>query len=127
MTKKTNAEAVSPTSKDRLTREAEGTAGGAVAGAAMGALAGPPGVAVGAVLGAVAGALAGAALGKEAAERSEEDELLDAEIGVTEGDIGAPNLAHPPAKRAAVSAAVAGSGGSDGAGTSEGPLPAPPD
>ncbi len=116
--------------KQRAVHSAEGSAGGALAGAALGALAGPPGIAAGAVLGAIAGAMAGAALSKDAAQKQAEDEQLDREIGVTDGDIGAPNLEHPPAVTGAFSAASVGAGGaSEGAGDDEvadGPIDPPP-
>lgn len=80
---------------DRLAHEAEGAASGALVGAVAGAVAGPPGAIAGAVIGAVAGALAGAVVDSEAALREARTKVLDDEIGVEEGDIGAPNLAHP--------------------------------
>jgi hypothetical protein len=91
-----------------LMREIEGGAAGLVAGAIVGAAAGPPGVVAGAMLGAAAGTTAGFAL--DIAVRTEEQRTreLDAEIGVTAGSLGAPNLAHPPAKIGAYSGASAG-------------------
>src|SRR4051794_22405092 len=90
--------------------EAGGAAGGAVAGAAVGSIAGPPGIAAGAVIGGVVGALV-AKIGDEDAERvSAHDGELDKAIGVTGGEIGAPNLKHPPAVRGAYSAASSGGG-----------------
>jgi phage tail tape-measure protein len=103
---------------------AAGAAGGAAAGAALGAIAGPPGAVVGAVIGAAAGAAAGYAVEQGDAERADEDAKLDEEIGVTAGDLGAPNLEHPPAR---VGAYSTGSSGAEDERTdvapSEGPMP----
>ncbi len=92
----------------RRAREFEGGAAGAVAGAAIGAVAGPPGIVVGAVLGVAAGAVAGAALDIDDATQIQRTRELDAEIGITGGSLGAPNLAHPAATRGTYSAASAG-------------------
>jgi hypothetical protein len=96
------------TRKKRLAHEAEAGASGALAGAVVGAVAGPPGVVAGAILGGVAGAAAGAALDTESSVRAEHDKELDAQIGVDDGDLGAPNLAHPPATVGAYSPASTG-------------------
>lgn len=80
----------------RLEHEAEGGASGAIAGALVGAAAGPPGAVAGAIIGAIAGALAGAVIDKDSSESEERTRELDADIGVTGGTIGAPNLKHPP-------------------------------
>jgi phage tail tape-measure protein len=110
--------------RKELVHEAEAGVAGAVAGAAVGAAAGPPGIAAGAAIGAVAGAIAGRALEVEAERQAEHDRKLDAEIGVTEGSLGAPNLKHPPAERGAYSGASAGVT-SDGATPAEGPMQVP--
>lgn len=105
--------------------EAGGAAGGALAGAALGAVAGPLGIATGAVLGGVIGALV-ARVGDEESERASlHDGELDAAIGVNGGDIGAPNLKHPPALRGTYSAASSGGASGGGASPSEGPIPRP--
>jgi hypothetical protein len=69
---------------------------GVMAGAALGSFAGP----VGAVAGAIGGSLVGAilAIGHNIQIHLEalEEERVDREIGVIGGDIGAPNLRHPP-------------------------------
>lgn len=80
----------------RLAHEVEGGASGAIAGAVIGAAAGPPGAVAGAILGGVAGVMAGAVLDSESSRRSARASELDAEIGVVGGEIGAPNLLHPP-------------------------------
>jgi|HubBroStandDraft_6_1064221.scaffolds.fasta_scaffold431232_2 phage tail tape-measure protein len=110
-----------------LAHDAEGAASGAVVGAAVGAMAGPVGVVAGALLGAAAGALAVEAMGTEADRRAAHDAELDEEIGVTGGDLGAPNLKHPPAKVGAPSAAAAGVGATAGTEPAEGPMQTPED
>jgi hypothetical protein len=85
----------------RVVREAQGLASGALAGVAFGSAAGPHGAITGAILGGIAGTLAGAALDNAAARQAEHDEELDRVIGVIGGELGAPNLDHPPAGRAA--------------------------
>jgi phage tail tape-measure protein len=82
--------------KRRHMHEAEGGVAGAVAGATMGSVAGPPGAVVGAVIGGVVGAAAGAILDEKSLEYATHEQKLDEEIGVTSGEIGAPNLEHPP-------------------------------
>jgi hypothetical protein len=107
--------------------EAGGAAGGALAGAAVGSIAGPAGAAAGAVIGGVVGAMVAKVADEEADRVSMHDGELDEEIGVNGGDLGAPNLKHPPAVRGTYSAGSAGGGGSSSGGTSEGPMPAPKD
>jgi hypothetical protein len=109
----------------RIEHEAEGAASGAIVGSVVGAAAGPAGVAAGAVIGGIAGALAGEALHEEAAERTERTRELDATIGVTEGDLGAPNLRHPPANVGAYSAASSGAGSTGEEEPAEGPFQPP--
>jgi len=82
--------------KGRRLHEAEGGVAGAVAGATMGSIAGPPGVVIGGVIGGVVGAVAGKILDEKAGELADKEKKLDEEIGVTSGEVGAPNLAHPP-------------------------------
>ena len=107
--------------------EAGGAAGGALAGAALGSMAGPVGVATGAVLGGVIGALV-AKVGDEECERvSLHEGELDAVIGVNGGDLGAPNLKHPPAVRGTYSAASSGGTSGGASSPSEGPMPRPED
>lgn len=113
-------------STDRHLHEAGGAAGGAIAGAALGFVAGPAGAAAGALIGGVVGALV-AKIGDEESERvSLHEGELDAVIGVNGGDLGAPNLEHPPATRGTYSSAAAGGGGGGG-GTASGPMPTPGD
>jgi hypothetical protein len=122
--KKTKGDSKKPSGKRRLAHEAEGAASGAVAGAALGSAAGPPGIVAGAVLGGVAGAVAGAVLDREGERRASHDRALDAEIGVSDGELGAPNLEHPPAKVGAYSASSSGAPSSSGD-TAEGPIQPP--
>jgi hypothetical protein len=68
------------------------------------------------------GALSSTAFATVAAKHDEHDEKLDRDIGVAEGDIGAPNLRHPPPKVGAFSAASAGADSSSGVEPSEGPI-----
>lgn len=112
-------------SKQRLAREAEGVAAGAIAGAAMGAAAGPPGAVAGAIMGGVVGAMAGAALDTQVAESAQRDRTLDEETGVVGGEIGAPNLKHPPAKMGAYSSASVGGSSSSDSTPAEGPISEP--
>jgi hypothetical protein len=80
----------------------------------------------GAVIGGVAGAVAASALEKDAVRKSAHERDLDAEIGVTGGNLGAPNLKHPPARVGAYSPASAGVAPSDDdEEPAEGPMPAP--
>jgi Glycine zipper len=121
-----NEKSQSPSSsKRRLTHEAEGVAAGAIAGAALGSAAGPPGAIAGALIGGVVGAVSGAVLDTRAAESAEQERKLDEEIGVTGGEIGAPNLEHPPARIGAYSSASVGAGSSSDATPAEGPISEP--
>ena len=101
---------------------AAGLAGGAAAGAAIGAIAGPPGMIAGALIGAAAGAAAGVAVDQGEEEIAVEDAKLDEEIGVTRGDLGAPNLKHPPAKVGAYSAGSSGTASTPTGSPAEGPM-----
>lgn len=109
----------------RHRHEAEAGAAAAVVGAAMGAMAGPAGVAAGAVIGGVVGVLASGAAESNAIELAETDRRLDRELGISEGDIGAPNLEHPPAKIGAYSVASSGAGSSSDSEPAEGPMQSP--
>jgi len=110
----------------RFESEAAGAVSGAIAGAILGVAAGPPGSAIGAFIGGVAGAIAGGALDTDAKERAARSRLLDSELGISEGDMGAPILKHAPAKTGAYSAASAGVDSTSGGASAEGPIP-PPD
>jgi len=103
--------------------EALGAAGGALTGGILGSIAGPPGVAAGVILGGVAGAVTEAALENGAVEEGARERELDAELGISGGDIGAKNLRHPPPKRGAYSGASAGADGPSGDAPAEGPMP----
>ena len=111
----------------RLEHEAEGAAAGAFAGALVGACAGPPGVIAGAILGGAAGAMVGRGMDAQASADSAHSRELDAVIGVSEGDIGAPNLTHPPATVGAYSSASAGIEASREETPAEGPFQPPPE
>jgi phage tail tape-measure protein len=102
--------------------ELAGTLAGEVAGAIVGAMAGPPGAVAGMVVGAATGALVGGVLDREAERKHVHDEQLDDEIGVTSGDLGAPNLAHPLAKVGAFSAASMGASARTDRPPAEGPI-----
>jgi hypothetical protein len=108
-----------------IAHEAEGIASGAVVGAVVGAAAGPPGIVAGALIGAVAGAVSAAALETGTAREEARTRELDKEIGVTDGDLGAPNLKHPPAKVGAYSGAAVGLQPSEGESSADGPMPSP--
>jgi hypothetical protein len=71
------------------------------------------------------GAVGGAVLDTQAAESAERDSKLDEEIGVIGGEIGAPNLKHPPARIGAYSSASAGAGSSSDGTPAEGPMSEP--
>jgi hypothetical protein len=110
--------------KAHVIREAEGVASGAAAGAILGAGAGPAGIVAGALIGGAAGAVAASALEKDAARKAARTRELDEQIGVTGGDLGAPNLKHPPARVGAYSAASVGAASSgDDDEPAEGPIP----
>ncbi len=98
----------------KLAHEVEGAASGALAGGVLGAVAGPPGAVAGALIGALAGALTGGALDDDDTEKGAADAELDAAIGVSGGELGAPNLDHPAAKVGAYSSSSTGTGGGGG-------------
>jgi uncharacterized membrane protein len=75
--------------------EAEGIASGAMLGAVRGVAAGPPGIVAGVLIGAMAGGVTILGLDREADRGEAHMRELDAEIGVSGGDMGAPNLRHP--------------------------------
>jgi hypothetical protein len=68
------------------------------------------------------GALSSMAFEGVTAARDEHEEKLDRDLGIAEGDIGAPNLPHPPAKVGAISAASAGVHSPGGSTPSGGPI-----
>jgi hypothetical protein len=111
--------------KARLKHEAEGGAAGALVGAAAGAIAGPPGAVVGAILGAAVGSIAGSVLEQNATDAKAIEGELDREIGVSGGELGAPNLDHPAPKTGAYSAASAGAAASGDEEPAEGPIQTP--
>lgn len=109
----------------RIAHEAEGGASGAVVGAIVGVSAGPPGVVAGAVIGGVAGALAGAVLDQESSATAQRTRELDEEIGVSGGELGAPNLKHPPSRSGAFSPASSGASPSSNRPAANGPISTP--
>ena len=111
--------------RKHLVHEAEGVASGVALGAAVGSAAGPPGMVAGAIIGGVTGALAAAALDIRAEDGEERTRELDAEIGVSGGDMGAPNLRHPTATGGGYSAAASGADASAGEQPAEGPMQTP--
>jgi phage tail tape-measure protein len=113
--------------REHREREAGGGVAGALAGAALGAIAGPPGVAVGAVLGAVAGSIAEVTIERNSAAKQTENDKLDAQIGVSGGELGAPNLEHPAATLGAYSGSSAGTNQAESEDPADGPIQPPPD
>lgn len=109
----------------RHEHEAEAGLAGALAGAAMGGIGGPPGAAAGAVIGGIVGAMAAGVAEKNSAYRAMIDRELDAEIGVSRGDVGAPNVKHPPPKAGLYSSASSGAGLSGDSAPAEGPMQTP--
>jgi phage tail tape-measure protein len=102
--------------------EAEASVAGALGGAAMGAIAGPMGAVAGAIIGGALGAGSVAALASSAEDDKARNDALDAAIGVSEGEIGAPNLDHPAAVSGAYSTASTGGSSSSGDSPAEGPI-----
>ena len=90
-------------------------------------VAGPAGIAAGAVVGGVVGGFVARVSDEEAERASFHDGELDKAIGVNGGDVGAPNLKHPPAVRGTYSAASSGGGSSGGGSSADGPMQTPED
>ncbi len=112
--------------KLRHEHDAEAAGSGALVGAAMGAIGGPIGIVAGALLGGIAAGISAEAVQEDTVRENRENEKLDEEIGVIGGDLGAPNLKHPPAARGTYSAASAGSH-TPSLTPAEGPMSAPQD
>ncbi len=125
MKKKKSTSKGGKTEHRHLAHDAEGAASGAVAGAILGIAAGPPGMVAGAIMGAAAGAMAAEALEKDGEQTAAHTRELDEEIGVIGGDLGAPNLKHPPARVGAYSTAATGTGAADDSEPAEGPMSTP--
>jgi hypothetical protein len=102
-------------------------AAAAAAGAAVGAVAGPPGIVIGAVIGGAAGAATESLLERARRVAQAHERQLDEDVGITSGDIGAPNLNHPPPQIGAYSAASSGAGTVRQRAPAEGPMSSPPD
>lgn len=99
---------------------------GIAAGAALGAFAGPVGLVTGAIIGSGVGAALAIAQSRQMHIDAEETARYDRELGIIGGDIGAPNLWHPPATIGAYSAASAGVAQDVEVHSAEGPIQ-PPD
>jgi hypothetical protein len=97
----------------------------ALAGTVLGAMAGPPGLVGGAIVGGVLGMFTALAYGSQAERHAAHDARLDADLGISEGDIGAPNLPHDPARIGAFSAAAMGAGSYRDQEPAEGPFTLP--
>jgi hypothetical protein len=97
-------------------------AAGAVAGAAIGSIAGPPGAIAGALIGGALGAAAGIAVESATRAHDAADAKLDEAIGVYGGDLGAPNLEHPPAIIGACSSGSSGGGARQSHAPASGPM-----
>jgi hypothetical protein len=114
-------------SRRQLHRVQGGMVGG-LTGAGLGLLAGGPvGAIAGLAIGGAVGALTAWALDANAVEAAWHDQQLDADIGVTNGDLGSPNLEHPPAKIGAFSREVSGAGTAVDIREAHGPITPPPD
>ena len=101
---------------------------GALAGAGFGGIfAGPVGAAAGAVVGAAMGAATGWAVEQHAHDEAIHDQQLDRDIGVIDGDLGAPGLRHPRTGPVALSREAAGVGSASEQQDAAGPMQAPPD
>jgi hypothetical protein len=105
---------------------------GVVAGAALGAFAGPVGIVAGAIGGSIVGAILAIGHNRQIHLEALEEERVDRELGVIGGDIGAPNLRHPPPSAGGLyhksSLGIGGTGGGYGAGegvVAEGPMNPP--
>jgi hypothetical protein len=70
---------------------------GVISGAALGAFAGPIGIVAGAVVGSAVGAGLAIAHNRQMHRESEDVDRYDDELGIMSGQMGAPNLEHPPA------------------------------
>jgi hypothetical protein len=98
---------------------------GALSGAFLGAMAGPPGALTGAIIGAAIGALSSLAYEAQMARRDARGGRLDSDLGISEGEIGAPNVAHPPVRIGAFSVAASGASSSLGQTPAAGPFTQP--
>jgi hypothetical protein len=94
--------------KQRIAPEDEGGMGGAPTGGAIGAVAGPSGAVRSAMVGGFAGAMASAALDNAASRKMARSHELDAQIGVSGGELGAPSPDHSPVNFGSHSAAALG-------------------
>ncbi|MEO8875112.1 MAG: hypothetical protein ABI461_05950 [Polyangiaceae bacterium] len=108
-----------------LEHDAGGAAAGAIVGATAGAIAGPAGSIAGAIVGALAGGIAVAAIERSDKANEAHGRELDETIGVSGGELGAPNLKHPAAKIGAYSGSSTGGATVATESPSEGPFQAP--
>lgn len=97
-------------------------AGGALSGALLGGIAGPPGAIAGAIMGTIIGALAAGPLHDAELIRGGREDKMDVALGIYDGDVGAPNLEHLPAKTGAFSATSSGAELYDDHAPVEGPM-----
>ena len=111
----------------RLRNEGQAALAGVIAGGVLGVTAGPAGLVVGACVGAGIATLLELVAHDATTQRADRDAVLDREIGVDGvdgGELGAPNLEHPPASVGAYSGASAGLAGGGGD-FAEGPMQTP--
>lgn len=95
---------------------------GLLVGAALGAFAGPVGIVAGAIIGGGIGATLAIAHNRQVHRDSEEIDRYDEELGVVGGELGAPNLEHPPPTVGTYSRASMGSIGEPFEPFAEGPI-----
>lgn len=100
---------------------------GVLAGAALGAFAGPAGLIAGALGGSFVGAVLAIGHNRQMRLDAIDEERVDRELGIIGGDIGAPNLRHPPATVGTFSSGSLGFGGRTDTEVAEGPMPPPVD
>lgn len=112
--------------RELIARESAGALAGGIAGAVIGMGAGPAGAIAGGLIGAATGATVEDKLERWEARGRRHDAELDAAIGVSGGELGAPNLEHPPARFGAFSGASSGLSTTSAA-PPEGPMSTPPE
>lgn len=110
-----------------IAAETASVVSGMLVGATMGAMAGPIGAAGGAIAGGLIAGAAAAAASMGNTDEQRHDEELDAEIGVSGGNLGEAKPNRPPARVGAFSSAAVGGGGRGGGEDDDaaGPIPEP--
>lgn len=98
---------------------------GVAAGAALGAFAGPAGIVAGALIGSGVGAVLAIAQNRQMHRNAEGEDLYDEELGIIGGQLGSPNLDHPPATVGTYSAGSLGLASSTEVRAAEGPITYP--